>query len=184
MDISNNTANADNTAISARQAVRYLEDAGCPDEVIRHCLEVAKVAVKLAENMSIPVRRGLVEVGALLHDIGRCRSRGMNHVTEGVKIARELGLGRDLERIIERHVGAGLTAREAVELGLPARDYMPESPEEKIVAYADNLVVGDRAVSFEESSRIFSQRLGADHPAFRRMITLHNEIESWRKQVK
>jgi uncharacterized protein len=50
--------------------------------------------------------------------------------------------GIDLEpfaRICERHTGSGLTADEirSGSLPLPVRDYLPETPEEKIICLAD-----------------------------------------------
>lgn len=43
-------------------------------------------------------------------------------------------------RVCERHIGSGLTAREITEgnLPLPARDFLPETFEEKLITFADN----------------------------------------------
>ena len=80
---------------------------------------------------------------------------------------------------IQRHVGAGLSSIEAQEAGLPPGHYLPETAEEKIVAYADNLVYGHRVISFEESIQRFSSRLGLESPVVRRMFDLHQEICAW-----
>ena len=50
--------------------------------------------------------------------------------------------GLDLEpfaRICERHTGTGITVQEVREQGLPIpeRDYLPETPEEKLICLAD-----------------------------------------------
>ena len=82
---------------------------------------------------------GLVRAGALLHDIGRSRTHGMMHAVAGAEVARELGLPEALVHIIERHIGAGVVREEAARLGLPPKEYLPLTLEEKIVAHADNL---------------------------------------------
>lgn len=161
--------------------VEILRNAGCSGDVIEHCLTVCRLAASIADEVNIHIDKSLLERGAVLHDLGRSRTSGIAHVTEGVRLAQELKLGQAIEKIIERHIGAGVTAKEAVALGLPAKDHMPETPEEKIIAYADNLTRGKKTVSFEESLRMFKEKLGADNPAIGRMIRLHNEIEGWKR---
>ncbi len=162
--------------------LEILRNAGCSGDVIEHCLAVCRLATSIADELNIHTDRNLLMRGALLHDIGRSKTHGVAHVTEGVRMAKELKLGREIERIIERHIGAGVTAKEAAVLGLPAKDHIPETPEEKIIAYADNLTRGKKIVSFEESLRMFKEKLGADSPAIDRMILLHKELEGWKKQ--
>jgi uncharacterized protein (TIGR00295 family) len=65
-------------------------------------------------------------------------------VGEGAKIAIELGLPLSIVNIIERHVGAGIPFEEAENLGLPPKDYIPITLEEKIVSHADNLIDNDQ----------------------------------------
>ena len=118
----------------------------------------------------------LVEAGALLHDIGRSRTHDVDHAIVGAEIAREMGLPEELVNIIEVHIGAGIPADEAVELGLPERHYFPETLEEKIVAYADKLIMGRREVPFETTVDSFALKLGEDHPSIDRLWALHNEM--------
>lgn len=162
-------------------AVDLLRRAGCSEDVIRHAQEVARLALGIAGGLCVETDRQLIEAGALLHDIGRSSTSTLRHVTEGVRMAQELDLDEALVRIIERHVGAGLTASEAAEAGLPRKDHLPETLEEKVVAYADNLVVGGRSVSFYESLERFRERLGEDHPAFHRMAQLHRELDALKR---
>jgi uncharacterized protein len=118
----------------------------------------------------------LVEAGALLHDIGRSRTHDVDHALVGAEIAREMGLPEDLMNIIEVHIGAGIPADEAVELGLPEMHFFAETLEEKIVAYADKLIMGRREVPFETTVDSFALKLGEDHPSIDRLWTLHNEM--------
>ena len=78
--------------------------------------------------------------------------------------------------IIEHHIGGGIGADEARSLGLPVKDYFPVTLEEKLVAYADKLLSGSEIVPIQHTITQFSNRLGADHPAIKHVITLHEEI--------
>jgi uncharacterized protein len=158
---------------------RALEKLGCPKNVADHCFAVSKKALEIAKRVKFEVSLADIEDGAVLHDIGRCRTNGIRHAVVGAEIARELGAREEVVRVVERHIGAGITRREAAELGLPARDYIPDTPEEKIVAYADNLTLGTKYLSFEESLKKFVELLGKDHPSIKRFTALHMEIQSW-----
>jgi uncharacterized protein len=59
---------------------------------------------------------------------------------------------------------------------LPIKDYVPETLEEKIVAYADKLLEGSTVVPIERTIEQFSRKLGANHPAIDRVISLHEEL--------
>ncbi|HDO35379.1 MAG TPA: TIGR00295 family protein [Nitrospirae bacterium] len=164
------------------EALKILREAGCPEEVVSHILAVTEVALRIADEVKIDVDRDLIKKGALLHDLGRAKTHGMDHAVVGAEMARERGFEEPVLSIIENHIGAGITRDEARKLGLPERDYIPETPEQKIVAYADNLINGDREVTFEEAIKGFKGNLGDDHPAVRRFMDLHNEIEGWKVQ--
>ena len=82
----------------------------------------------------------------------------------------------ELCHIIERHVGAGLTPDEARRNNLPRGNYVPETLEEKIVCYADKLIEGSHEVGIESTIESFSEELGSDHPAIKRLNDLHKEI--------
>lgn len=144
-----------------------------------HCLNVSKVAVKLAERVNakgIPVDIKLVEIGSLLHDIGRSETHNIDHSAVGGKIARELGLPEPLARIIDRHIGAGIPGEEARRLGLPEGEYVPETVEEKIVAYADKLICGSKVVDISVTIKDFADKLGRSHPSIARLKELHEEM--------
>ncbi|MFQ6130372.1 MAG: TIGR00295 family protein, partial [Candidatus Hadarchaeaceae archaeon] len=146
---------------------------------IRHSLAVERISLRLARRIRANGHKldlRLVSLGALLHDIGRARTHGIRHGVEGAKILRGLGLGK-FARFAERHLGAGIPAGEARELGLPARDFMPRTLEEKVIAYADKLVMGHRMASYEQALDWFRSELGPKHPALNRFKALHREIQ-------
>ncbi|MHC1600074.1 MAG: TIGR00295 family protein [Candidatus Methanospirareceae archaeon] len=156
--------------------MRLLRAVGCDEEVIKHCIAVAELALEIARYHYGTVDEKLIFRGALLHDIGRVRSHGIDHGFVGGEIARELDLEEKLVRIIERHVGAGITAEEAEEVGLPSVNFMPETMEEKIVAHADNLIDGWRRMSIEDAIANLKAKLGESHPSIKRTIALHKEV--------
>jgi uncharacterized protein len=161
--------------------VDVLRDAGCSEDVISHCLAVSAKAVTVAERATVALDRELVRQGGLFHDIGRSRTHGIGHALAGVEIAKGLGFSDKLVLIVERHIGAGITAAEAERLGLPKKDYLPLTVEEKIVSYADNLLSGTREMPFYEALERFKRILGPDHEGVELFIKQHEEIQGWMK---
>jgi uncharacterized protein (TIGR00295 family) len=154
------------------QCNQLLRDAGCSDEIINHCEAVRKVAVRIAKKAHANIQ--LVEAGALLHDIGRSKTQGIMHGVEGAKIATEFGLPLSIVNIIERHLGAGIPMEEAAMLGLPPKDYMPLTLEEKIVAHADNLIDNDREHPIEKEVEKALKKGHIRHAE--RLMELHREL--------
>ncbi len=163
---------------SRATALRILEDAGCSRNVIEHCISVSDLAVDIARKLSLKGKQSdieLIEMGGLLHDLGRSRTHGIAHAVAGAVIARELELDERLVQIIKRHIGAGISAEEAVTLGLPEDDYMPRTIEEKIVAHADNLIVGTRRITIEERISLMKEK-NINIESIKRVRALANEI--------
>ena len=154
------------------RCIELLQENGCSDEVIKHCMAVRDVAIRIAKKADADLK--LVEAGALLHDIGRSKTHGLLHAVEGVKIARMIGLPLSILYIIERHLGAGITKEEAVKLGLPEKDYIPETLEEKIVAHADNLIQDGKKQIIEDEIKQAKEK-GLEQVA-QRLIDLHKEL--------
>ncbi|HEX16804.1 MAG TPA: tRNA (cytidine(56)-2'-O)-methyltransferase [Thermoplasmatales archaeon] len=154
------------------ECIKMLRDAGCSEDVIEHCKRVRDIAVKIATRAKADKR--IVEVGALLHDIGRSRTHGIDHGIKGAEIARMLNLPDVIVRIIENHLGAGIPKDEAKRLGLPPKDYIPRSLEEKIVAHADNLVEGKDIISIDKE---IERQLAKGNVGYaERLKSLHREL--------
>ncbi len=162
-----------------KNAIRLLHKAGCPLDVIAHARAVAEYAREIAERYNErhrnPADIELVIAGALLHDIGRARSNGIDHAVAGAEIAQAFCPDTRIVRIIKRHIGAGIPKVEAERFGLPMEDYLPETTEEMIVAHADNLVDDTERISIDERIRRMRKR-GFDSDAIDRMIRLHNAV--------
>jgi uncharacterized protein len=164
---------------SSKTALRLLYESGCSKRVIAHCKAVSKLAVKFAnscKNRGLDVDVKLVEIGALLHDIGRSKTHDVNHAIAGVEIAKSLNLPQSIVSIIAHHVGGGITADEAKTLGWPVKDYLPTTLEEKLVTYADKLIEGLKVVPIEKTLMNLSLDLGENHPAIARLRRLHEEL--------
>ncbi len=154
------------------ECLSLLRREGCPERVIAHCEVVAALAVKIAKRCGADVE--LVEAGAILHDIGRCRTHSIRHAVEGAQVASEMGLPPEVVSIIERHIGAGLTKSDARQLGLPEKDYVPETLEEKVVAQADNLISDHGRVNLAEAIADVARRVSPE--AAGRIRALHEEL--------
>jgi uncharacterized protein len=161
--------------LMAKNSIEILKDLECPSHLIEHSIAVCKKAVKLASNFS-SVDVKIIETGAILHDIGRCRTNGIDHAIVGAEILKKLGFGEEIFNIALRHIGAGIPKEEAESLGLPPKDYIPLSLEEKIVAHADNLIHWDKEVDIEFVIKKWEKKLGKNHPSIQRLIKLNHEI--------
>lgn len=167
-----------------KEALALLIKEGCSSSVIDHCKTVAEyareIAIKIMDSSAkdgghLYIDIDAVFIGGLLHDLGRSKTHGIRHAVEGAAIAVENGLDEKIVRIIERHIGAGIPVDEALGLGLPEKDYMPVTIEEKIVAYADNLVFGINIGTVEELI-LNLKRKNFDKKVNRRFIELNDEI--------
>ncbi|MCX6688580.1 MAG: HDIG domain-containing protein [Methanoregula sp.] len=153
--------------------IAILRDAGCNAKVIAHCRAVCDCALEYAGRNPL-VDRSLVMTGALLHDIGRGTTHGIDHGQVGADLLRAKNFPEEVARIVECHVGAGMTADECTLLGLSPRDCMPSTTEEKIVMHADNRIAGVVRVSIDES---IASAIHLPKKIRKRMYRLSNEVE-------
>lgn len=161
-------------------ALKILKEENASEQLIEHCEAVAKHALRLAEKIKdngYELDLNLIETGALLHDIGRAQTNKVEHGIVGGIILRSRGLEKHA-RIAERHIGGGLSKEEARRLGLPAKEYMPETLEEKIITIADKLVIGEKIISIKETLKQYEDELGKNHPAIQRIKSLYEEVNS------
>jgi uncharacterized protein len=162
---------------SREKALQLLFENGCSANVINHCKAVTKLALETANSLKekgVKVDSELVEVGALLHDIGRSKTHTVHHAVMGAEIAKATGLPDSVVSIIKRHVGGGITPSEAKKLGWPEDVYVPITLEEKIVSYADKLIENSRRAPIDVTIEKLSGELKYD--AAGRVRTLYEEI--------
>lgn len=140
------------TLPSREQALQLLRENQCSDKVINHCKAVTELALKTAKRLKergLKIDFAIVEIGALLHDIGRSKTHTVHHAVVGAKIAKSAGLPNSVVSIIKRHVGGGITASEAEKLGWQKDIYFPITLEEKVVSYADKLIENGKRAPIE-----------------------------------
>ena len=166
--------------ISRERALWILKEEGCDDKVIQHCITVSDEAVRLAlqnKKAGRDVDVDLVEIGGLLHDLGRAKTHGLDHAVVGVRLAEKHGVEKPVLEIIKKHIGAGITPEEAEFFGLPDDDYIPRTWEEKIVAHADNMVKGCTVITLKKRNKILKEN-GADKEIRKRIKDLAHEVEA------
>jgi len=167
-------------------------------EVISHIEKVAKKALEIGRRLKkkgFDVDLELLGIGGYLHDIGRSVTYGVGHAVEGGRMLKELGFLDPVIRLVENHVGPGITAEEAKKLGLPVKDYIPETLEEKILAYADKFLEtelvfgtfnGEQVVfrrdikydSIEPTLNRFRKLFGPESQVVLRLEKLRDEMET------
>ena len=152
-----------------------------PLSIRRHSEKVANKAIEIANQIKrAKVDIDLIEIGALLHDIGRTKTHGFKHALIGGKILRQRGFSEKLARICETHILGGLDKEDAKKVGLPERDYLPITLEEKIICLADKQMAGTREVSIQARFNRWFQKYGRSEillKSKKRIETIHKEIE-------
>lgn len=155
---------------SADECYSLLVEAGADDDLISHTMAVLQRTLELHSVHGGDLR--LLVAGALLHDIGRTITHGVEHALKGGEILSERGYHRSLIDIVERHIGGGITREEARGQGLPFKDYLPKTLEEKLVCHADNTAGGE-----ERFNNLLDRTEGAGyHQSARRMRLLREEL--------
>lgn len=155
--------------------IEILKKENTPENVIEHCQAVCDKAIAIANNFE-DANMELIKQGALLHDIGRSKTHGIQHAVEGAKIVKNYGYPEEVQNIVERHIGAGLVEKEAEKLGLPKKSYVPQTIEEKIVAHADNLLSGTEDVDIDFVISKWRRKIDNPDEDIERLIKLDDEL--------
>jgi len=157
-----------------QECMDLLKKYGASEKLIEHVKAVKELAVRIAERCNADQR--IVVAGSLLHDIGRTKTNGIDHAVVGAGILRSENIHESVVQVVERHIGAGISMEEAVKLGLPPKDYIPESLEEMIVAHADNLFAGNRRLKVRDIIETYRKRGLND--AAERIGDLHRKLSA------
>tara|TARA_Y100000310_G_scaffold329780_1_gene400258 strand:+ start:3646 stop:4194 length:549 start_codon:yes stop_codon:yes gene_type:complete len=154
--------------------------------ILQHGKAVQQVAVIIAQDIKRrrhKVDLQLVKMGCLLHDMGHFwyppkHPDVIRHGLKAAQILKKEGFPK-LAKIAERHIGVGISKQDIIKgkLNLPKRDMLPKTIEEKIIAYADNMIHGDRISTVRELSNMFKK---FNKDVRERAKNLHNEIEKLR----
>ncbi len=173
--------------------IAILRNAGVSEDDIKHCIKVAEKALEIAGRIKATVDMELVGRGALFHDLGKAKTHGMEHGKIGAELGKALGLPQAITDVMEKHIRGGLTEPEAIDLGLPVKDYTLNRLEERIIIYADRLVdiITDGIVKIEteqEAEDRFEEILksepkyGKNETTLQRYLGYHREIQGLMKR--
>lgn len=144
--------------VDVMEIIRYYYPVNTPlrQLLLKHSMQVREKACFLLdvccpEDLRASVDRTVIENGAMLHDIGigHCHApsilcNGKEHylchgVIGGIMLRDYDPALEVYARICERHTGSGLTSEDIRKqnLPLPVQDFLPETPEEKLICFAD-----------------------------------------------
>lgn len=164
------------------------------DIYMRHCRQVADLALDIARRQRLPLDTVEIEAAAMLHDIGifLTDAPGIDcHGTEpyirhgllGADLLRREGAPEIYARVAERHTGAGITAADvaAMNLPLPERDFMPETLLERLVCYADKFYSKSGDMQRKDLERVRSSMLRHSADTAMRFERLHCEFSAMEK---
>jgi uncharacterized protein (TIGR00295 family) len=146
---------------SKDQCLEILKKYSTPPQVIKHSLLVTKIAEGFCQKIA-DIDTKLVIAGSMLHDIGRSVNHSIFHAVNGVSILENEMIDQSILSIVLKHIGTGITKEEAKELGLPPQNYLPQTAEELIVSYSDNLTCGTQKCTFEETLKNFVEKFGSE----------------------
>ena len=134
---------------------RYYPEGSDIERILRlHSEDVTGLALELVDrHPEMNLDRTFVQEAAMLHDIGIYKTNAPEihchgdapyilHGYLGAELLRSLGFPRHA-LVAERHTGSGLTEEEIQRRGiaLPPGVYTPESLEEKLICYADKVLL-------------------------------------------
>ncbi|MGD0330262.1 MAG: HD domain-containing protein [Nitrososphaeria archaeon] len=163
-----------------KKEVEELIKYGCDDYIIQHGLLVMNVSdtiVKELKRVGVDIDEKSILRGAILHDIGRSKEHSVRHGFLGGEILKKDGYDRKVIKIVENHVGGGIDKQECAKLGMPERDFIPTSLEEKIVCLADKYVEDNQIKPLQETLSKFDEILGEGNKANKRILKIKKEIE-------
>jgi uncharacterized protein len=127
-------------------ALDLLNDYGNGQPWVAHCVAVARVAHFCGEVFAQEHRIDVefLRTACLVHDIGRYETHDpILHGVAGYRLLTGLGYPREAF-VCASHILYGLSSSDAVQFGLPRRDFIPSSLEERLVPLIDFLIEFDR----------------------------------------
>lgn len=168
--------------------IDLLRTAGMTEPDLDHSLKVANKALEIARRTGATLDMELVGRGALFHDLGKTVTHEISHGKIGAELGAKLGLPQAITAVMEKHIRGGLTEQEAIELGLPVKDYTLHRLEERIIIYADRLVdiIHDGIVEIKEEAEAETRfveilnvnlKYGKNETTLKRYLGYHEEIQ-------
>lgn len=161
------------------------------DTLVGHSEAVARLAVSIVDaHPELRADRDFVVEGAMLHDIGICRTNAPGifcfgeaeyicHGMLGRQMLDELGLPRHA-LVCEHHTGAGISVDDIISqnLPLPQRDMLPTTVEEEIICYADKFFSKSKKLDEQKSfDKVLASLEKFGQPTVDRFLKLHKKYK-------
>jgi uncharacterized protein len=164
-----------------RECLTLLRQLGVDEKIVKHSVAVSRASLEIAGRIKkngVNVDINLVEVAALLHDIGRSKVHGIEHGRAGGEILRKLGYSDSLARIAETHVLCGvLSEKSSQPSNIKTNDSSTMTIEEKIVCYADKITLENRRTTLKDRFDKWFRQYGRS-PILTRAFNRSKQIET------
>ena len=121
-----------------------------------HCQQVKDRSLAIANRLNLSdSQKTFIQEAAMLHDIGITRTNtpnifctGEQHYLCHIQIGHHILIAERLPQhaqVALLHTGVGITRQDIIQnkIPLPIRDYIPETIEQRIIAYADSFFTKD-----------------------------------------
>ena len=118
-----------------------LSEVDVPPAVVRHSIAVKNFALELTDQLNAQghnINKELITASALLHDVLKT-SAEFDHAVEAGEFLRKKGF-HIVAEVVEKHALNNLTDS----------SFIPQTPEEKLLMYADLRIVSGSVVSLDE----------------------------------
>lgn len=161
------------------------------DIYLKHCRQVADLALEIMRGNHLPLDEREVEEAAMLHDIGICLTDApgidchgkepyIMHGVLGGQLLREAGFSEQTVRVAERHTGAGIDEEDIRTQGLPLPpgNYMPESLLERLVCYADKFYSKSGEMRRKPMEKVVASMARISPSTLERFMKLREEFGS------
>lgn len=167
----------------------YIPDTDVWHVLVEHSKAVAQLAVAIVDaHPECGADRDFVFEGAMLHDIGICKTNAPGifcfgeydyicHGMLGRQMLDELALPRHA-LVCEHHTGAGISKDDIMtqNLPLPQRDMLPVTVEEEIICYADKFFSKSKKLDEQKPlEKVMASLQKFGQPSVDRFLNLHKK---------
>ncbi|MBD3186939.1 HDIG domain-containing protein [Candidatus Bathyarchaeota archaeon] len=181
------------TIPTSDQALQILTDLHLRENIVAHSKVVRDIAMKIVDELKdareLPsINLDVINAAALLHDIGRTKTHGIEHGYIGGLMLRDMGVDERVVRCTMTHVLGGFTLDE-IKKEFPEKigntvneSLIPKTLEEKIVCLADKHAIGRFKVPLKKRFGRWFRKHGRTQFLIRanlRVMKIKREIESF-----
>jgi uncharacterized protein (TIGR00295 family) len=151
----------------------------------KHCFAVADAAASVGSALRYhrTIDQDFLWSAALLHDIGRCVTHDpIGHGVAGYDLLTRLGYEPEAN-VCASHILFGLDSCEAIRFGLPARDFVPRTVEERLVTLVDFLIEFDTPTTLDRRFSSLRKRNADDEFFLSRLDRAQERAEAFMLQL-